>query len=252
MGSAVIAFSGGVDSSFLLTVSAGVLGENVIAVTARSAIRAEEDLRAARMIARKLKVKHIILDTDELKDKHIKNNEIKRCYYCKKNIFGKLKRIAKKYKMREVCDGSHAGDKEQYRPGSKAGEELGIRSPLAEAGLERKDIMELSKMMNIPGWDAPSRSCYLTRFPYGQQVDKHEIGRVRKVEKCLGRIFGGQVRSRVYDKMLRIEMPPVEFKKVLNEKIRKKIICKCRSLGYYHVTMDLEGYRTGSMDHWIR
>jgi len=244
----VVAFSGGVDSSFLLAAAAEILNGEVIAVTADSEIRSRRDLIASRDLAKKLGVRHIVIKTNELKNKHVSDNHPARCYHCKKSVFLKLMDIADKHKISTICEGSNTDDGKMYRPGEKAVKELGIKSPLREAGFNKAAIRTLSKKMGLKAHNKPSMSCYLTRFPYGTVIDKVKLIKLKEAEKYLEGLLTCQIRVRIHGDTVRIEIPPETMPRMISSAVRRKIVHKLRSLGYHYITLDLEGYRTGSMD----
>ena len=248
MGSALVAYSGGVDSTFLLAAASMVLKDKVIAVTAISPIRSEQDLKNARKLTHRLGIKHVVINSNELEDKNVKNNSAERCYFCKKNIFEKLLKLAGGYGLSRVCEASNASDANEYRPGEKAVQELKVASPLKEAGFTKKEIRSISKEMGLETWNAPSRSCLLTRFPYDSKIEIADLEKVKKAESFLQGLGFQQTRVRVYGDLARIEVPRESTSKLLEEKISDKVINHFKALGYNYVTLDLEGYRTGSMD----
>lgn len=248
----IVAYSGGVDSTFLLCVARVVLGkENVLAVTASSESYPESEKRQAEKIAKDLSVTHIIIKTDELSIKNFKKNPINRCYYCKKELFCKLNAIAKKKRFFFVLDGSTLDDLKDLRYGRIAGEEEGVRSPIQEAGLGKRDVRRLSKKMGIENWDKPSFACLASRFAYDQDITKERLKAVKKAEEFIKGLGFRQLRVRCHKNTARIEVAKEDIKKFLSSKTRQRIAKKLRSLGFVYITLDLMGYRTGSMNEGL-
>lgn len=248
MNGVVVAFSGGLDSTFLLKVAKDVLGEKVLAVTADSSVYMEEEIEEAKRLAGSIGVEHRIIETDEMFDDHFKNNPKDRCYWCKKGLFSKLLKIAKNEGYQWVIDGANRDDESDFRPGSKAAQELGVRSPLQEAGLTKEDIRVLSRELKLSTWNKPSMACISSRFPYGTEITKDAITRIKSAERFLKKLGFTQVRVRHYGDTARIEILKDEFKNILNAEVRDKISNEFKSIGYKYTTLDLEGYRTGSMN----
>lgn len=248
MRSALVAFSGGVDSTLLLKMASDVLGDKVMAVTSSSPIHFTYELKETKDLARQLGVKHLISHSREYENRDFVKNRIKRCYYCKKELFKELKRIARKNGLRFVLDGSNYDDLRSFRPGKKALKELGIRSPLAEAGLRKEEIRKLSKELRLPTWSSPSQTCLVTRIPYGERITRKRLERIEKGEEFLRGLGLREIRLRDHGDMARIEVNPKEIRILAKKDIRKKVISSLKRLGYIYISLDLEGYRSGSMD----
>ena len=246
MRSVLVAYSGGMDSTFLLKVAHDVLGPGALAVTAVSPTYPPDELACARQTAKQFKARHRVMYTDELKDKRFAANPANRCYFCKKELFSKLIRMARKNRLNFVVDASNCSDAADIRPGNKAKQELGIRSPLIEAGFTKEDIRAASKRLRLSTWDKPSLACLASRIPYGTKVSEPLLLRVYRAESFIRRLGFKQVRVRHYGSLCRIEV----FKKDIPLLIgrRNLIVERLRKLGYNYVTVDLEGYRTGSMN----
>jgi len=245
----LIAYSGGCDSTFLLKVVLDVLGkENVLAVTARSETYPKSELTQAKKTAKNLRAKILFINTDELKNKNFKNNPANRCYFCKKELFNKLKKIAKSKNIDFILDGTNTDDKFDYRPGYKAVIEAGAKSPLKEAGLSKKDIRKISKKMDLPTWDKPAAACLASRLPYNKKITKEKLIAVEKAEDYLRSLGFSHVRVRHHDDVARIECSSGGIEKLLNSKIRKKVVDKFKEIGFKYIAGDLQGYRTGSLN----
>jgi uncharacterized protein len=246
MESALVALSGGVDSSLVLRVAVEVLRENVAAVTAVSATLAAAELEEAKKIAHLLKVRHFIIEADELKSAEFVKNPPDRCYFCKKLRFTAFKELAKEQGFKYVVDGSNADDEADWRPGLKANLELGIRSPLREAGLTKVDIRALAKQLNLSNWDKPSAACLASRIPYGSSVTEEKLIQIEKAETLLKKLGIRQLRVRHHGEIARIETDLAEAKVIFNN--REKIISFLKSLGFLYITFDLEGFKSGSLN----
>jgi len=248
-GSAVVAFSGGVDSSVLLAEAAKVLPrDRLLAVTARSATYPASELRVARRVARMLKVRHEVIDTAEFSNPCFVANPPRRCYYCKSELFRELWQIARREGLKAVLDGTNFDDRGDVRPGRKAAEEYGVQSPLLDARLTKPDLRALARNLGLPNCDKPAAACLASRIPYGTRLEKRLLARVDAAEQVLARLGFGQMRVRHHDDIARIEILPVEFGPMTKPATARRIVQGLRRLGYRYVTLDLAGYRTGGMN----
>ena len=249
----LVAYSGGVDSAFVMKVAKDVLGDKVLAVTAKSPVYPSEEIEQAKALALNLKVRHKIIETHEMLNPKFVSNPKERCYWCKEELFTKLIDIAKKNNLKHVVDGTNFDDLDDFRPGMKAAGDLGVRSPLKEAKLTKEDIRSLSKDLGLPAWDKPSLACYGSRFPYGTKITEENVNKVDKAEGYLKKNLGmTQVRVRHHDNIARIEVMEEDIPRLLEEKPRRRVISYFKKLGYPYVTVDLEGYRTGSMNEVLK
>ena len=251
LGSVAVAFSGGVDSTFLLKVAQDVLGAQVIAVTARSCLFPERELNEAKEFCKKEGIKHIIIDSEELEIEGFCNNPTNRCYICKRELFEKIIGVAEKNGIDNVAEGSNIDDNGDYRPGLQAVAELNVKSPLRNAGLSKKEFRERSKQLNLPTWEKQSFACLASRFVYGETISEEKLGMVEQAEQLLLDLGFHQVRVRIHDRMARIEVMPDEFEKLLREDVRVQIVSKLKAYGFTYISMDLTGYRTGSMNETL-
>ena len=247
----LVAYSGGVDSTFLLRVARDVLGDNVLAVIASSATYPEKEQQEALSMAEGLNVRYKVIHTKELDDPNFKDNPPERCYYCKKELFSRLKKIADEENIAHICDGSNFEDTFDFRPGSKAAEELNVHSPLKEARLGKSEIRILSKNLGLPTWDKPAMACLSSRFPYFTPIEKESLRQVDSAEEYLRAKGFSQVRVRHHGQMARIEIDPNDFSLVMEKQTREEIVENLKKMGYLYVTLDLAGYRTGSMNEPI-
>jgi uncharacterized protein len=251
LGSLAVAFSGGVDSTFLLSIAAEVLGEKALAVTARSATYPKREFDEASAFTKAKKIKHIVCTSEELSIEGFSSNPVNRCYLCKTELFHKIKAIAKENHIAYVAEGSNEDDNFDYRPGLQAVKELGVLSPLREVGLTKNEIRLLSKEMGLPTWQKQSFACLSSRFPYGEQITEEKLGRVDKAEQLLLDMGFRQVRVRSHENLARIEVNDEEFEKILLPKNRAKIFDTFKKFGFTYVSVDIKGYRTGSMNETL-
>lgn len=252
MGSAVLAYSGGVDSSVVLRAASEVGAFPFIAVTAVSETYPAGELGSAQEFARSLGVRHQILHTGELSSEEFLRNSPDRCYYCKRELFGKLSRIAEQEGIPFVLDGSNADDLSDHRPGRRAALEFSVRSPLVEAGFSKAEVRELARSLGLPVWDKPSLACLSSRIPYGTRITPEILQTVQTAEDLLHAFGFRQVRVRHHGDTARIEVDRSEFGLLLSDGIAKKVTASLKKLGYTYVCLDLEGYRTGSMNEGIK
>ena len=249
LGSVAVAFSGGVDSTFLLKVAQEVLGDKVLALTAENKFVPRRELNAAEKFCAENKIRRVIFMADVLSIEGVKENPVDRCYLCKRELFKNFLRLAEEYNCAAVVEGSNMDDTKDYRPGMKAIAELQIKSPLIAAGLYKVEIRELSREMNLPTADKPSMACLASRFEYGETLTAHKLATVEEAEDFLSSKGFKQLRVRVHGKIARIEILPEDFPKLLS--LREEISARLKSLGFDYVTLDLQGYRVGSMNEII-
>ena len=251
LGKTAVAFSSGVDSTFLLYAAKEALGEDVIAVTAASGLFPERERTEAENYCRLLGVRHFILRVDELKIDGFAENPKNRCYICKHHLFSGIMALAADNGMDFVAEGSNMDDMGDYRPGMQAIAELGIKSPLREAEMTKEDIRILSRYFGVPTWGKPSFACLASRFVYGERITREKLRMVDQAESLLLKMGFRQFRVRIHGLMARIELLPEEFPILLEEKNRKTVYEAFRSYGFTYISMDLAGYRTGAMNETL-
>ncbi|MEF9990574.1 MAG: ATP-dependent sacrificial sulfur transferase LarE [Romboutsia sp.] len=252
LGSIAIAYSGGVDSNFLLKVAHDTLGDKVVAVTIHAMMHSNREIKESIEYANEFNVEHIVVDMDKFEvDEFIKNTP-KRCYYCKRVVFTKIKEIAKSRDIKYVADGTNLDDLGDYRPGLKALEELDIVSPLKECGLTKKDIRELSQLMNLKTYKKPAFACLATRIPYGTEITNDRLRMIEKSEEYLVELGFKQFRVRIYDNIARIEIENNEINKCFDTDVLTKINNKLKNIGFSYVTLDMAGYKMGSMNDVLK
>ena len=252
LGSVAVAFSGGVDSTFLLRTAHDVLGEKAVAVTASSRSFPKRELDEARAFCEAERIRQIMFESEELDIEGFRRNPENRCYLCKHTLFEKLLGIARENGLAYVAEGSNMDDNGDYRPGLRAIEELSIRSPLREAGLYKSEIRELSRAMDLPTWDKPSFACLASRFPYGEEITGEKLSMVDRAEGFLISMGFRQVRVRIHGNLARIEVEPEELERLVAREMRRDVAAKLKEIGFLYVAVDLAGYRTGSMNEALK
>ena len=251
LGSVAVAFSSGVDSTFLLKVAHDELGDKCVAVTAMSCSFPQRELDEANAFCRSEGIRQVVFESEELEIEGFVMNPKNRCYLCKRELFEKIGQIAAEQGAEYVLEGSNLDDDGDYRPGLQAVAELGVKSPLRACGLDKTDIRVLSKSLGLNTWDKQSFACLSSRFVYGETISKEKLMMVDKAEQLLLDMGFHQVRVRIHGTIARIEILPFEFEKILREDIRKEVYEKLQSYGFTYVALDLMGYRTGSMNETL-
>ncbi|MCJ8500517.1 ATP-dependent sacrificial sulfur transferase LarE [Desulfatitalea alkaliphila] len=246
-----VAFSGGVDSTLLLAAAKQVLGERVVAFTARSAIHPDSELSLSMELARQLKVEQVVFNTDELQDPLFVANGPLRCYYCKRRLFAIMARQARQVGIHALAHGANLDDAGDYRPGLQAANELGIAAPLMEAGLSKREIRTLAKKMGLPNWDKPAMACLASRVPYDTPISPALLTRIDQAESLVRDVIQGPCRVRHHGSVARIEVEPAVQSELLRPASRRRVVDALRALGYDHVCLDLEGYVAGKMNRGL-
>jgi uncharacterized protein len=251
-GSVIVAFSGGVDSAYLAVAATRVLGVSALSVTADSPSYPNHHRQLALRVARECGLQHEIVHTAELERAEYRANPVNRCYYCKHELYTTLSQLARDRGFGVVVDGSNADDRGDYRPGRQAAREFGVRSPLDEAGLTKEDIRALSRRAGLPTWDEPASACLSSRIPYQSEVTDEKLRTIERAEEALRGMGFRICRVRHHDDLARIELGQDEMPRALEPAMRDRIVNELRQIGYKHVTIDLRGYRMGSLNEGVR
>jgi len=247
-GGALVAFSGGVDSTLLLAAAREALGERAVAAIGRSPSYPEREHEAASALAASLGVTVRVVQTTEMEDPGYRKNAPDRCFVCKSTLFSALRELAAREGLELVLEGSNADDRSDYRPGLKAARELGVRAPLAEVGLTKAEIRELARTRNLPVWNKPSLACLSSRVPYGSEITLERLRRIDRAEQAVRALGVGQVRVRDHGDVARIEVDPADLASLVAPGAREDLVAALKEAGYRYVSLDLEGYRTGAMN----
>ena len=251
MESVAVSFSSGVDSTFLLYAAKQALNDRVLAVTATSCSFPARELNEAKEFCKDQNIRQVTVASEELKIEGFSHNPKNRCYLCKKELFEKIRDIAEKEGFKEVAEGSNLDDNGDYRPGLKAVAELNVKSPLREIGFSKEEIRILSKYLSLPTWNKQSFACLSSRFPYGEEITEKKLMMVDKAEQYLLDLGFDQLRVRIHGNIARIELLPKEFSKFMEEKTRDDVYMRFKEIGFTYVTLDIKGYRTGSMNETL-
>lgn len=252
LGSLAIGFSGGVDSSFLLAVAHEELGDRAIAVTGVDASVPERELEEARRFCAERGIRHFLCAVDPMKEEGYRFNGPDRCYYCKHGIFTEVRRIAEENGISYTAEGSNIDDLGDYRPGLRAAADLSVKCPLREADLHKSEIRELSKAMGLPTWEKPAYACLASRFVYGEEITVEKLRMIDQAEQLLIELGFPEERVRMHGDIARIEVPPKDIPRIAGENVRDVICEEFKRIGFLFTTLDLTGYRTGSMNETLK
>ena len=248
MESVLVAYSGGVDSALLLKVAHDVLGDRAIGAIASSPAYAAEETEEAIAVAKQMGIPLITLQTNELEDERYVANDLNRCYFCKNELFSRLEPLAKEHNLHYIAYGINKDDEGDFRPGQRAAREFHVRGPLKEAGMGKREIRAVARLLGVPVWEKPAMACFSSRIPYGTKVDVATLQKIYKAEKVLHNLGFHQLRVRHHDKLARIEVERSELPRLLEEEMSRVVTDELRKIGYIYVTVDLLGYRSGSMN----
>ena len=252
LGSLAVCFSGGADSSFLLAVASETLGDRAIAVTGVDASVPKREINEAKTFCNERNVRHFVCVVNPLKEEGYRNNSPNRCYYCKRGIFTEARRIADENGFEYIAEGSNMDDVGDYRPGLKAAAEMGIKSPLREAGFDKSDVRRVSKFMGLPTWSKPAYACLASRFVYGEEITEEKLRMIDRAEQFLIERGFFEERVRIHGNVARIEVPPADIPRLASDEIRDAVYEEFKKIGFLFVTLDMKGYKTGSMNATLK
>ena len=252
LGSLAVGFSGGVDSSFLMVVAHEVLGDKAIAVTGVDASVPERELTEAKEFCEKYGIRQVTCSWNPMQEESYRKNSPDRCYYCKKGVFSEIKRVADEYGIEYVAEGSNMDDLGDYRPGLRAVEELSVKSPLREVGLYKEDIRNISKALGLPTWSKPAYACLASRFVYGEEITEEKLHMIDQAEQFLIEHGFYQERVRIHGNIARIEVPAKDIPRLAEDEMREIVYKKFKDIGFLFVTLDMHGYKLGSMNATIK